>query len=458
MSVVSNFNSNANVTNIQRNHTLELTKSTMQMNEDENLMMQISIENIALPNLRDSTSSAVSSEQEDPNSKSQIQWLKEYGHLENIQGNIRNNGVLKKNITFVDELPIKRNNQNYIKSITILENDTASANNKGSGRKFWSKVKDDSTNATFHGGCLSNRFNLFFFVGSRSRHFLRPYISEFIGTFLLTFFGTGAVAASVLTDSMGSSWQVASVWGYGVAIAIYVSRHHSGAHLNPAITVAFSLYTDFHWRVALGYIFVQNLGGVCAGLVNYWVYERLLENFETNHKIIRGQEGSQRSAAVFGEYYPNPNVFISTQAENKVIVTANDALLAEALGTAILTFTIFSLTDQNNKAVIKGMAPLFIGFTVAILTVLFSPLSQAGFNPARDFGPRIVAYFAGWNSVAIPGPQRGFWVFIVGPIIGAIIGGGLYFFSLRLDDRGIASRMGRKDLRDLKTNKKILPV
>jgi Major intrinsic protein len=72
------------------------------------------------------------------------------------------------------------------------------------------------------------------------------------------------------------------------------------------------------------------------------------------------------------------------------------------------------------------MTPYFIGFTVAVLISLFAPLTQAGWNPARDFGPRLVACFAGWWSVAIPGPRFGFWVYIVGPFVGAPLGAALY--------------------------------
>ena len=72
------------------------------------------------------------------------------------------------------------------------------------------------------------------------------------------------------------------------------------------------------------------------------------------------------------------------------------------------------------------MAPFFIGFTVAVLICLFAPITQAGWNPARDFGPRLVAWMAGFGSVAIPGPRGGFWIYIVGPFAGALTGAFIY--------------------------------
>ena len=76
------------------------------------------------------------------------------------------------------------------------------------------------------------------------------------------------------------------------------------------------------------------------------------------------------------------------------------------------------------------MAPFFIGFTVAVLISLYAPLNQAGFNPARDFGPRLASVVLGWGTVAIPGPRYGFWTYILGPMFGAPIGGAVHDFLL----------------------------
>merc|ERR1719410_989631 len=86
---------------------------------------------------------------------------------------------------------------------------------------------------------------------------------------------------------------------------------------------------------------------------------------------------------------------------------------------------IFVAIDERNDFIRKPMIPWIIGFTVASLISLFAPLTQAGWNPARDFGPRIVAALAGYGRIAIPGPRNGFWIYIVGPMIGAPIGGAI---------------------------------
>jgi len=115
---------------------------------------------------------------------------------------------------------------------------------------------------------------------------------------------------------------------------------------------------------------------------------------------------------MFGEYFPNPG---SNFPDDLVSPVA--AMFLEGLGTAILVFVIFAFSDKNNKGIsksqgIQALAPFFIGFTVSVLISLLAPLTQAGFNPARDFGPRLIAFFAGWKSQAIPGPKNGIVLFI----------------------------------------------
>jgi len=111
-------------------------------------------------------------------------------------------------------------------------------------------------------------------------------------------------------------------------------------------------------------------------------------------------------------------------------VTTTTAFLAESVGTAILAFVIFSLTHPKNDKVEGGLVPPLIGLTVGGLISIFAPLTQAGFNPARDFGPRIVAWFAGWKTVAF----KNAWLYIVAPIVGAVVGAGLADRVLYSDD------------------------
>ena len=107
-------------------------------------------------------------------------------------------------------------------------------------------------------------------------------------------------------------------------------------------------------------------------------------------------------------------------------------MLGEAIGTAFLACFVFALTEPRNSQAPRFMAPLFIGLSVSIIIAIIAPLTQAGLNPARDFGPRLVAYMFGWGEIAIPGPRGGFFtVYILSPIVGALIGAGVYQFMVR---------------------------
>jgi MIP family channel proteins len=248
-----------------------------------------------------------------------------------------------------------------------------------------------------------------------------------MGTFLLVLIGTGSVASAVLTGALTGLWQVAVVWGFGVSIAIYASAAASGAHLNPAVTLAFALLRRDVFPITRvpGYWLAQLLGAFLAGLVVLAVFSSALERFEVAEGLVRGDGGSERSAMVFGEYFPNPAVFGVDEAARK-LVSPFRAFAVEALGTGVLVFVIFALVDPRNETVSRASTPMLIGFTVAVLIALFAPLTQAGWNPARDFGPRLVSFLAGWDAIALPGPRGGFWVYIAGPLVGGPLGGMLY--------------------------------
>ena len=252
---------------------------------------------------------------------------------------------------------------------------------------------------------------------------LNACMAETLGTFILVLFGIGSVAAAVYTGAQVGLWQVAAVWGFGVTIAIYVSGAVSGAHLNPAVSLAFAIFRRDQFPVnrLFAYWGSQLLGAVLAGIAVLVLFNPFIDKFEADNGIVRGAEGSEKSAMAFGEYFPNPAMF------DALTVSPIHAFAVEAFGTAILAMVIFALTERRNAGLpTNGMAPFFIGFTVAALISLFAPITQAGWNPARDFGPRIVAALAGWGEIAIPGPEGGFWVYILGPFVGAPIGALIY--------------------------------
>jgi len=244
-----------------------------------------------------------------------------------------------------------------------------------------------------------------------SKSIFREMLAEFLGVFLIVFIGTGSVSSAIFTDSLVGLFQIASVWIIAVTVAICTTASISGAHLNPAISIAFAMVRpckSFNWKKVLPYSMSQVLGAILGGWLNLVLYGSSIAAFEAKHGIIRGTASGIASAKCFGEYFVFP-------------VTTKVAFLAESIGTAILAFVIFALTHPKNDTVKSGFVPPLIGLTVGGLISVLAPLTQAGFNPARDFGPRIVAWFAGWKTVAF----RSSWLYIVAPIVGAIFGAAL---------------------------------
>jgi len=265
----------------------------------------------------------------------------------------------------------------------------------------------------------------------RSTSLWRECRAECLGTFILVIFGVGAVHTAVLTMALQGLWQVAVVWGVAIALAIYATGAISGAHINPAITIAFAAYRRFPLRKVGPYILAQLIGAFLGAATLYLLFHNSIHQFELTKGIVRGMPGSELSAMVYGEYFPNPALF-GTGAQAMALVSPALALGAEAFGTALLAFFVFAVTDTRNPGRPQGgLAALMIGLAVAIIISIIAPLTQAGLNPARDFGPRLFAWLAGWGSIAIPGARGGFFtVYILGPILGACAGGAVYQWLL----------------------------
>lgn len=270
----------------------------------------------------------------------------------------------------------------------------------------------------------------------------RQMIAEWFGTFVLVLLGCGAVHTDVLLGAQSGLWQVAIVWGLAIMLAIYTVDAVSGAHLNPAMTVSFAVWGRHPWRLVGPYLLAQLAGAFSAAAVLFILFSGFLTALEQSKGVTRGQPGSIVTAMCYGEYFPNPGSLASApgpyDAQEHARLNARfghgAAWFAEFLGTMLLSTIVFALTDERNRARPQAnLAPVFTGLTVAALISVIAPLTQACFNPARDFGPRLFAYVAGWGQVAIPGFQNPAWltVYIIAPVAGAVAGGGLYQHVLR---------------------------
>jgi glycerol uptake facilitator protein len=250
-------------------------------------------------------------------------------------------------------------------------------------------------------------------------------LGEFVGTFVLVFFGCGSVATAVLTEARLNGFEVAGIWGFGVALAILLTSSLSGAHLNPAVTIAFAVWKGFPKARVVPYVVMQISGAVAASAVLFILYAGAIRSFEAAHGIVRGQPGSEASAMIFGEYFPNPGGR-PLVVDHAPFARQMRSFLLEAAATASLVFVICGLAEERIGKRVGRLKPWAIGLTVAILICLIGPLTMACLNPARDFGPRLFSSFSGWNRVPFRANGLGWLtVYIMAPIGGGILGAGL---------------------------------
>jgi len=240
-------------------------------------------------------------------------------------------------------------------------------------------------------------------------------LAEFLGTALLIFFGTGCVAALKVAGASFGLWEISIIWGIGVSMAIYLTAGVSGAHLNPAVSIALCIFGDFEKRKLPFYILAQVAGAFCAAALVYLLYISLFFEFEHVHHLVRGTQASLELASIFSTY-PNP------------AISTGQAFLVEVVITAILMCVIMSLTDDNNGLPRGPMAPLLIGLLIAVIGSAMGPLTGFAMNPARDFGPKLMTFFAGWGPMAFTGGREipYFLIPIFAPILGACLGAASY--------------------------------
>lgn len=251
-------------------------------------------------------------------------------------------------------------------------------------------------------------------------------IGEFFGTFLLVFFGCDSICAAVTLGAQVGVFQVAIVWGLGIATAIYLTGSLSSAHLNPAVTIASAVWSRFPARLVAPYIVVQLVGAFVAAAVLYFVFGGALGAYEKTNHIVRGTAGSEATAMVFGEYFPNPGGKALTDS-TRATMSHEAAFGTEIIGTAILLLVIFCVTDERNSNRPQVLTAATIGLTVTLLISLFGPLTMACFNPARDLGPRLFSVVAGWGRIPFTTNGIGWLtVYLLAPIIGGLLGGGIY--------------------------------
>jgi glycerol uptake facilitator protein len=267
-------------------------------------------------------------------------------------------------------------------------------------------------------------------------------MAEFLGVFVLIAFGDGVVAVAVaglpgsgrtagpttIFNAAGDWLLITWGWAMAVAFAIWIAGGVSGAHLNPAVTLAFAARRKFAWAKVLPYWGAQIVGAFVGAALVYAVYNAAINAF--NLAAHTPKSGGQ-ALATYSIFATFPAGYFRGGY--------GGPLLDQVVGTAFLVMLVVAVIDARNTAVGSNLGPLIIGFIVAAIGMSYGPNAGYAINPARDFGPRLFAFFAGWGHVALPGTYHAiggpnftgyFWIPIVGPLIGGVIGVLIYDFFI----------------------------
>ncbi|XP_054724993.1 aquaporin-9-like [Uloborus diversus] len=246
---------------------------------------------------------------------------------------------------------------------------------------------------------------------------VREFLSEFFGTLILILYGDLAFAGTILEgkgvpDVFGVTW----AWGVGVILGITASGNISGGHINPAVTVAFAAVGKMPWSKVPWYLAGQHLAGFVASVAVFITYYDAFNAFDPERTVV----GDTHTAWVFATY-PRDTISIW------------NCFIAEVIAGILVMFTVMAIVDKRNLNIPKFLYPIFIGVMIQVTAQTFGLNCMAPINPARDFPTRIFTAIAGWGKETFSIRGYGYWwIGILGPHIGCILGGWLYYIGIEI--------------------------
>ncbi|RNA05793.1 aquaporin-3 [Brachionus plicatilis] len=235
---------------------------------------------------------------------------------------------------------------------------------------------------------------------------VKEFMAESFGTMIFIFIGCSGVAQFKLNNKQDSNLNnLLSVnigFGFGVLMAILLVGTISGAHLNPAVSFSLSLTGKMTWRKFFIYSLAQTLGAFLGATLVFLVYLDGLKSF--------GEEMYSLNTAGIFATYPNE------------VLGVFGGFLDQVLGTAVLIMVILAISDKKNNDISKEISAILIAFLVIVIGCSLGFNCGYAINPARDFGPRLFTFFAGWGSQVFEAGNGFFWIPIIGPLVGSFIG------------------------------------
>ncbi|XP_058912283.2 aquaporin-9 isoform X1 [Kogia breviceps] len=245
----------------------------------------------------------------------------------------------------------------------------------------------------------------------------KEMLSEFLGTFIMIVLGCGSVAQAVLSRGhYGGIITINTGFSLAIVMAIYVAGGVSGGHINPAVTFAMCLFRRMKWFKFPFYVGAQLLGAFVGAATLFGIYYDALLSFAGGKLLIVGENAT---AHIFATY---PAPYLSLV----------NALADQVVATMFLLIVIFAIFDSRNLGVPKGLEPIVIGFLIVVISSSLGMNSGCAMNPARDLSPRLFTALAGWGFEVFTAGNNFWWIPVVGPFVGAMLGGLIYVLVIEI--------------------------
>ncbi|XP_077202704.1 aquaporin-7-like [Paroedura picta] len=236
---------------------------------------------------------------------------------------------------------------------------------------------------------------------------IREALAETLATFLLMLFGTGSVAQVVLGRQMfGTFLSINLGYGFGVMMGIHAAGGISGAHMNAAVTFANCVFGNLPWRKLPAYVIGQFLGSFIASATVFLMYYDALQDYTGGNLTVTGPTAT---AGIFATY---PAPYMSLWR----------GFIHEFIATAVLLIGILAINDRKNAAALPGTHAFVIGLLVTTIGISMGMNTGYAINPSRDLPPRVFTAIAGWGLEVFKAGNCWWWIPIVAPTLGSIVG------------------------------------
>jgi glycerol uptake facilitator protein len=239
-------------------------------------------------------------------------------------------------------------------------------------------------------------------------------VGEVFGTFVLILLGDGVVANVGLAPRLAGTaynWNTITIgWAFAVIVAVYISGGVSGAHLNPAVTLALAVKRGFAWGKVAPFMVAQVVGAFLGAAGVYLVYREGLVSAGLPNVWCTGPGGIFDST-----FWGSAGLTVKNVGSYSML----NAFIAEVIGTMVLLWGILASGDSKNLGLMHNMGPFLVGGTVLAVGLSLGGPSGYAINPARDFGPRLFGTLVGTTGLF----SNIYWLIV--PIIGPLVGGAI---------------------------------